>query len=138
MGIDIGGANLKVASEEGWEIIYFPIWKNLELLETKLKGIAEKYKVSKVGVVITAELADVFRNKEEGVKCIAEVCKKVFRHVYFLNINGEIKEDIDNPRAFAASNWLASVKLLLKDGYRNFLFVDMGSTTTDLIPVTEK
>ncbi|MCX8172484.1 MAG: H4MPT-linked C1 transfer pathway protein, partial [Archaeoglobaceae archaeon] len=36
------------------------------------------------------------------------------------------------------SNWVASISFLLKEGYRDFLFVDIGSTTTDLIPVKDR
>lgn len=138
LGIDIGGANVKVAFSRGYEIIYNPIWKFKDKLRYLLAEIAKKYNPDRVGVVITAELSDVFKNKEEGIEFIADVCKEVFREVYFLNLDGELKDEIDKPRDFAASNWVASVMFLLKEGYRNFLFVDIGSTTTDLIPVTDR
>ncbi|RLI77256.1 H4MPT-linked C1 transfer pathway protein [Archaeoglobales archaeon] len=139
IGLDIGGANLKVASVSEGEIIYFPMWKKWKELDKQLFEIREKYKPENVGVVITAELADAFDDKVEGVKYISSVVKKVFSNcnVFYLDINGEIKDKIDNPRLFAASNWVASTKFLLKN-YKNFLFADMGSTTTDLIPVTDK
>ncbi|MDI3497286.1 hydantoinase/oxoprolinase family protein [Archaeoglobus sp.] len=138
LGIDIGGANLKVASKDGWEIIYFPMWREAERLEGKLREIAEKYSASKAGVVMTAELADFFKSRAEGVEFIAKACKKAFEDVRFLDVEGNLKSDIDNPENFAASNWVASCRFLLEEAYRNFLFVDMGSTTTDIIPVTSK
>ncbi len=138
LGIDIGGANLKISSEDRSEIIYFPMWRRFQELRETLKLLSKKYGAKKVGVVMTAELADVFESKAEGVLKIAEVCKEVFDDVRFLDVNGDLYADVYDPLAFAASNWVASTKFLLSEGYNYFLFVDMGSTTTDLIPVTEK
>jgi len=138
LGIDIGGANLKIASDKGFEIIYFPMWKMASKLKEKLEGMARNYGAERAGVVITAELSDVFRNKEEGIKFVANICKEVFGEVYFLDIYGNISKEIKDPRIFSASNWVASVKFLLSEGFRDFLFVDMGSTTTDLIPVSDR
>ncbi|WP_290595907.1 MULTISPECIES: hydantoinase/oxoprolinase family protein [unclassified Archaeoglobus] len=138
LGIDIGGANLKVASEDGWEIIYFPMWKKAEELEDILRDIAERHSAKRAGVVMTAELSDVFRSKEEGVKFIGGICKKVFEEVFFLDVSGKLSQTLDEPTEFAASNWVASATFLLREGYRNFLFVDIGSTTTDIIPVTDR
>lgn len=137
IGLDIGGANLKVASDDRGEIIYFPMWKKWRELGKQLFEIKEKYKPKNVGVVITAELADSFNSKIDGIIYISSVVEEVFSNVFYLNIDGEIKNKIDNPILFAASNWVASIKFLLRY-YKNFLFADMGSTTTDLIPVTDK
>ncbi|MCS7121218.1 MAG: H4MPT-linked C1 transfer pathway protein [Archaeoglobaceae archaeon] len=138
LGLDVGGANLKVAHESGAEIIYFPIWKKYLELERTLSSIAKKYNSKIAGVVITAELSDVFKNKDEGINFVSSVCKRVFEKVYFLDIYGNLKDEILDPRKFAASNWVASVKFLMMEGFSNFLFVDVGSTTSDLIPVTKK
>ncbi len=138
LGIDIGGANLKVSSGVGCEIIYFPMWRKFHELKKTLKSLSEKYDAKRAGVVMTAELADVFESKAEGVLKIAKICKEVFEDVRFLDVNGDLHAEIYDPSAFAASNWIASTKFLLSEGYDSFLFVDMGSTTTDLIPVTQK
>ena len=138
IGLDIGGANLKVASEDEGEIIYFPMWKKWRELDKQLFKIREKYGPKKVGVVITAELADSFNNKVDGIEYISSVVERVFdSEIYYLDVNGNIKSKIDDPRLFAASNWVASTMFLL-NSFKNFLFADMGSTTTDLIPVTNK
>lgn len=137
LGIDIGGANIKVATHNSYEIIYHPIWRYRERLKDVLVKISEKYKPERVGVVITAELSDAFKNKDEGIQFVTSLCKRVFRDVYFLDLNGKLHKEIKNPRDFAASNWVASVRFLLTEGYRNFLFVDIGSTTTDIIPVSD-
>lgn len=138
LGIDVGGANLKIAGDKALEIIYFPMWKMASSLKKKLEEVAEEYGVEKAGVVITAELADVFKNKEEGIRFVEKACREVFKEVYFLDIWGNLVKEITNPRLFSASNWVASVSFLLSEGYRDFLFVDIGSTTVDLIPVKDK
>ncbi|MBO8182350.1 MAG: H4MPT-linked C1 transfer pathway protein [Archaeoglobus sp.] len=138
IGIDVGGANLKWADDRGkGEIIYFPMWKNLHHLENKLIEIREKTKPEAVGAVITAELSDAFKNKSAGVRFISDLLRKVFDEVYFLSVDGKLSTSIDDPLKFAASNWVASVLFLSRE-YDEFLFVDMGSTTTDLIPFKQE
>ncbi len=139
LGLDIGGANLKFATPSKGKIIYFPIWKRWKELADVLKKIDDEFRPERVGVVITAELADVFKSKDEGVLYVSRAVEKAFPNseIYFMDIDGNLKDRIDNPRNFAASNWVASATFLLKN-YDNFVFADMGSTTTDLIPVTDK
>lgn len=138
LGIDIGGANLKISNGMENRIIYFPIWKKAPELKNKLIEVAKEFGAEKAGIVITAELSDIFKSKKEGVEFIAKVCGEVFKYTYFLDMDGRIKKEIDDPMKFCATNWIASVSFLLREGYKNFLFVDTGSTTTDLIPVKEK
>ncbi|AGK60391.1 putative H4MPT-linked C1 transfer pathway protein [Archaeoglobus sulfaticallidus PM70-1] len=138
LGIDIGGANLKYSDPEGnGEVIYFPMWKKHAELKKKLIEIKGFTSPDAAGVVITAELSDAFRSKAEGIEIISGICRDVFDEVYFLDVNGNLKKEIDDPELFSASNWVAST-LFLKKTYDNFLFVDIGSTTTDLIPAKEE
>jgi probable H4MPT-linked C1 transfer pathway protein len=113
------------------------MWKRWRELKDELRKIDEEFKPEKVGVVITAELADVFKSKDEGVLYVSKAVEDVFSSVYYMDVNGNLKGKIDNPRNFAASNWVASATFLLKS-YDHFILADMGSTTTDLIPVTDR
>ncbi len=140
LGIDVGGANLKVANSDGdFRIIHLPIWKRLGELEDTLRRIEEEFNPDIVGVVMTAELSDIFESKRKGVLEVAGIVRRVFDPVFFdLNGNFRSYEEVEkNPEMFMASNWVASCEFLLKEGWRKFLFADMGSTTTDLIPVTD-
>ncbi len=67
LGIDIGGANTKIASSDGKlvELHYLPLWKNSRLPEALLE-ISARLKPEKVGVVITGELAANQVNHPEG------------------------------------------------------------------------
>ncbi len=139
LGLDIGGANLKyvVLDESGAKggVVYFPLWKreNLKKLPEKLK-VCE---VKAVCAVTTAELCDTFASREEGVKFVEKTVKAAFPKAFLVSVEGKIRDKAEPPLDFAASNWVASVRYLLEEGWREFLFVDMGTTTTDVIPVRE-
>lgn len=141
LGVDIGGANLKLSCEDYSQIIYFPMWTKYSQLEQKLRDINAQFNPQKVGVVVTAELADCFGSREKGIETIFSAVQNAFPcEVLFLNIKGEMQlfEEVSNPELFFASNWIASANFLLSEGWRNFILADMGSTTTDLIPVTDR
>ena len=71
IGLDIGGANTKLASSDGTivELHYLPLWKNTRLPEV-LKEIAQRLQPEKVAIVMTGELADCFEDKEQGIRFI--------------------------------------------------------------------
>lgn len=135
LGIDIGGANTKVASSNGKliELHYIPLWKNTRLPEV-LKDIAERLKPEKVGVVITGELADCFPDKETGISYIIGAVNNAFSDAYFFDNNGVFTKE--KKRELAAANWMASALLVGKE-YKDCIFVDIGSTTTDIIPISK-
>ncbi len=141
LGLDIGGANLKLSCEDYSQIIYFPLWRKYPELREKLEEINAQFNPQKVGVVVTAELADCFSSREEGVKTIFGAVQHAFPcEVLFLDTNGELQlfEDISNLDMFFASNWVATAKFLLSEGWQDFILTDIGSTTTDLIPVSQE
>lgn len=136
IGIDIGGANTKVASADGkiTEIHYIPLWKNTALPRL-LSDIAERTKPERVGVVMTGELADCFESKIEGIRFICDAADGAFSEggseIFYLNNRCEFVDSYD--ASLAAANWAASAGLLAQD--YDCVFVDVGSTTTDIIPI---
>ena len=135
LGLDIGGANTKAASSDGSmaECVYLPLWRDAPLGEV-LQRFAERDPEA-VGVVITGELADCYRSKAEGITSIKAAVEKAFRcPIYFWGVNGF---DWRDPIDLAASNWSASAALVVRD-IGDCLFVDMGSTTTDIIPIRDR
>jgi (4-(4-[2-(gamma-L-glutamylamino)ethyl]phenoxymethyl)furan-2-yl)methanamine synthase len=113
--------------------VYLPLWRDAPLDEV-LQKLAET-DPSSVGVVITGELADCYRSKVEGITSIKAAVEKAFRcPIYFWGINGF---DWRDPMELAAANWSASSALVARD-IGDCLFVDMGSTTTDIIPIRNK
>ena len=134
IGIDIGGANTKIASADGNVMTcYLPLWKGADL-GSELKRVKLDFKPDQVGVVITGEMTDRFVGKKEGVLHIASIVNSVFDCVYFFDVRGRFSREIEDPRLHAASNWVASVDFIAGK-IRNCIFVDMGSTTCDIIPI---
>ncbi len=139
-GIDVGGANTKIATSDGSVVdsIYAPLWRDSAVLYNVLRMVRERlHYVEGVGVVMTGELCDCFRTRREGVISISNTVSKVFEEAEFFDRNGRFHRTIKpDPLSFASTNWLASAKLVsnLYPG-DDLVFVDIGSTTTDVIPV---
>jgi probable H4MPT-linked C1 transfer pathway protein len=145
IGWDIGGAHLKVVSvNESGKVNFVgqyasPLWQGLQQLEdlfSKTLAILPEGNLVHA-VTITAELVDIFKDREEGVNALINVCEKELgSDVCFYAINESlIKPDDARKKTtqLASTNWHAStsyVASLCKSG----LFVDTGSTTTDIIP----
>ncbi len=146
VGIDVGGANTKVATSgvDGFaDTIYAPLWKNNAILYNVLSEVKQKFETEEgggleaVGVVMTGELCDCFETKREGVLYIKKALSSVFENVNFFDNECAFRDgpEVDrDPLSFASTNWLASAKLL-SEQYRDVIFTDIGSTTTDVIPI---
>lgn len=137
IGLDIGGANTKLASADGSiiELHYLPLWKNTRLPEV-LKEISARLDPEKVAVVMTGELADCFEDKAQGIKFIKEAVDSAFEasEIAYVTSRGKFLQEADNLRELAAANWAASARFIGVE-LGDCIFVDMGSTTTDIIPV---
>ena len=142
LGIDIGGANTKITElKEHYKIhhIYFPMWKNSE----KLMELLQKYNnenIKKVAVVMTAELADAYETKKEGVNDILNSVEKAFpnKEIYVFDVDGNFLTTDEARREYlkvSASNWTATANFVCNSINNNCILVDMGSTTTDIIPI---
>ncbi|MDD1716430.1 MAG: H4MPT-linked C1 transfer pathway protein [Methanolinea sp.] len=131
IGIDVGGANVKVADREGVHSRYCPLWEGAPLgavLETfRSPGETE------AAVVMSGELADSFTDKAEGISWIVDTVRGVFSDATFYGSDGKFHDGAIP--GLAAANWLASADLL-RITHPDGLLVDMGSTTTDVIPLS--
>lgn len=136
LGLDIGGANTKLASSDGKtaESHYVPLWRGADL-SSLLRDIAGRLAPRKVGVVMTGELADCFQDKESGIRYILGVVKDAFGcEIKYLDKNGVFVDAGENLRDLASANWVAS-SLLAGRVYGDCILVDVGSTTSDIIPI---
>jgi len=140
--LDIGGANTKwmVVEFAGGRadilednLVYFPFWREWKGLGRLLEGMEED--ADAVAVTMTAEEADCFASREAGVRYIVKTCDAAFGEPLYLTIRGRLvrSRDIDDPLELSAANWVASADYLGRR-YREGTMVDMGSTTTDVIP----
>lgn len=136
IGIDVGGANTKISSADGSiaESYYLPLWKKKDI-KSLLEGRRSKYTgADAVGVVMTGELSDCFASKDHGVRFIADAILSVFNDVHFLDANGTFVSSVSE--AIAATNWVASANLIGTE-FPDALFMDIGSTTSDIIPIVD-
>ncbi|MBP2132315.1 putative H4MPT-linked C1 transfer pathway protein [Methanomicrobium sp. W14] len=127
VGIDVGGANLKVFDGNTVSIHYCPMWK-----KSPLKDLLKKYSGKKAAVVMSGELADGFSGKDEGIEYICNSVSEAIPKSLFYGTDGAFHEGPSH--VLAAANWLASADFLRKD-YPDSVLVDFGSTTTDIIPL---
>ncbi|AGB02901.1 hydantoinase/oxoprolinase family protein [Methanoregula formicica] len=130
IGIDVGGANLKVVDEAGIHIHYCPLWEKAPIADT-LKPYV-KHSENSAAVVMSGELADCFENKLQGISFIVGEVQKAFPGARFYGTDARFHER-PVPQ-LAAANWLASADYL-RERYPGAILLDIGSTTADIIPL---
>jgi probable H4MPT-linked C1 transfer pathway protein len=145
IGWDIGGAHLKAARLEAGRIVEVvqiasPLWLGLSELDRAFGeakttlGSAERN-----AVTMTAELSDTFADRQVGVAAVAEIASRELAPqpvLYYAGDRGFVSADsvAAHTAAIASANWHASAALAARH-FADGLFVDIGSTTTDLIPI---
>lgn len=127
IGIDVGGANLKVITGSSMDIHYCPLWQ-----KSPLTDLLSCYGGESAAVVMSGELADGFANKAEGIRYIVDAVRAAIPDAVFYGTDGCFHRGPD--RSLAAANWLASADYL-REVFPNGILVDTGSTTTDIIPL---
>jgi len=145
-GWDLGGANLKLARVEDGRVVSVaqipcpaipdPAKFN-QALEEALKACPAG---GRHAVTMTGELSDVFPSRAAGVAYLVGLMRKsTGEDTLFYGLrNGLIGADAvrEHWQDVASANWHASAALAAKlcgDG----LLVDVGTTTTDLIPLKD-
>lgn len=143
-GWDVGGAHLKVvmvdADRRIVQVVQLPcpLWQGMAQLSQAVdQALLVLNQPADVHVVtMTGELADVFSGRRQGVNEISRLmAAKLGAGTRFYATDGFVGlPQVDGcHRQIASANWHASVSRLarlLPQG----LFVDIGSTTSDLIP----
>jgi hypothetical protein len=145
IGLDIGGANLKAAHSSGWSnSMPFPMWKQPETLAAGIAQLLEEAPAFiGVGVTMTGELADCFATRSEGVLRILEQTTLILpaSMVRVYGVDGQWRTPSAAARVpwtVAASNWHALARVVGATYPTGMsLLVDIGSTTTDLIPIVD-
>jgi probable H4MPT-linked C1 transfer pathway protein len=90
---------------------------------------------------MTGELCDAFPSRREGVAGLASIAAKRLAPAAPSLYAGragfvELGEAASHAADIASANWHASATLVALD-LRDALFIDIGSTTADLIPIVE-
>jgi (4-(4-[2-(gamma-L-glutamylamino)ethyl]phenoxymethyl)furan-2-yl)methanamine synthase len=152
VGWDIGGVNTKAVrlhpGPEGsvsrslslpYELQHTP-----ETLGPTLLSVARSLDAGpddQHAITMTAELSQAFRTKREGVEFILDALESVFPanslHVY--TVDGRFVSPPlarAHPHEVAASNWAATAHWLARS-VPTCVLIDIGTTTTDLIPIVD-
>lgn len=145
LGLDIGGANLKAAHSDGWVRSHpFALWQAPDKLAERLATLgAEAGDFDAIALTMTAELCDCFETKRQGVSHVLRATAALAggRPIYVWGTDRRwltVEEARSSPMTVAAANWHALATWTarqLSPGERSVL-IDMGSTTTDIIPLT--
>jgi len=145
VGWDVGGANIKAARIDDagrLEAIErpFPLWREPDRLPVVLTEIADRLGHARtMALTMTAELADCFATKRDGVAFVIDAFRAAFpaSELRVYGVDGRFRSPEDarrHPRRVAAANWMASATLVART-FPDALFVDVGSTTADIIPI---
>jgi probable H4MPT-linked C1 transfer pathway protein len=130
IGIDVGGANLKIVDDAGVHMYYCPLWERSSI--TDLLRQHARNRQAPAAVVMSGELADCFENKIQGISFIVGAVRKAFPSARFYGTDARFHTTA--VPELAAANWLASADLL-RTRYPDAVLLDIGSTTADIIPL---
>ena len=146
VGWDIGGAHIKAAviGSDGKvaQVIQLPcpLWKGLDYLIRAVKNMLDQINLADCQHVITmtGELVDFFDGRDDGVKQIIQTMQNCLvdkQVIIYAGLEGLVASNqLENKHyaAIASANWLASSSYIASQ-QAEALFVDIGSTTTDLL-----
>lgn len=151
LGWDLGGAHIKTAHIDRTgcvrSVIQWPcpLWQGLDRLELGIDAVLGRigdWKELRHAVTMTGELVDLFPDRASGVKTLIDAMSRRFSKdalTIYAGKAGFLTPDnaMAGTSQVASANWFASASLAanrLPEG----LFIDVGSTTTDLIPFAGK
>ncbi len=144
LALDIGGANIKASDGDQFAAHRpFHLWEEPDHLVLELRQLlAESPQATHLAVTMTGELADCFSSKAAGVNHILATVQLAAggRHIRVYTSAGlfvTCQVATRNPATVAAANWHALATFCcryIEEG--TGLMLDIGSTTTDLIPIT--
>lgn len=150
IGWDVGGAHLKAVALDDQGVIQSviqqpcPLWQGLDQLDASLDRAIHALALTpqtQHAITMTGELADNFESREHGVMAITGRMTRRFgsgRVQVFAGHAGFVKPNVIGAATItdiASANWLAS-GLWSAACLDEALFIDVGSTTTDLLLIS--
>lgn len=148
IGWDIGGAHLKAAlvvegRVEAAAQAATPLWLGLECLDAAFTALRQQLGRADLHVAtMTGELCDAFASRSEGVAGLAAIAARHLAPASPLLYAGRagfvaLSAAREHAGNIASANWHASAALVGLN-QRDALFIDIGSTTCDLVPVIDR
>ena len=136
---------MKAADSDGRCIFRnFEVWNAPERLADELSSLVSQFRQPDLfAVTMTAELADCYATKAEGVNSILGAMQQVagLQPCYVWQTGAEfVSPDVarDIPLLVSAANWHALATFVGRiTGTGAALLLDIGSTTTDIIPLLD-
>ena len=151
LGWDIGGVNTKIAAVRDGVVLAvrgraFELQRDPHGLVALLRTLATEVgadDTSTHGVTMTAELSQMFRTKRDGVDFVITALERAFpvaatrQAIRVYTVDGAFvtcDAARRNPLSVAAANWTATASLVARR-HRDAVLIDIGTTTTDIIPI---
>lgn len=146
IGWDIGGVNTKAARVAQGDVLAvgcraYELQRAPHALVFVLRELAVEVGPAAAthAVTMTAELSQIFRTKRDGVSFVVDAVQTAFPSTEILvyAVDGRFlspDQARDEPMAVAAANWAATARAVATR-YSDALLVDVGTTTTDIIPI---
>jgi probable H4MPT-linked C1 transfer pathway protein len=146
IGWDLGGAHLKAARLGKGGVIEAviqlacPLWQGMSQLHAALRMARSMLGSAPVhAVTMTGEMVDLFPDRYQGVRQLVEAMGEHLppAALRFFALDGAwlgADQAAEAGPRLASANWLASATTVARK-LGNALFVDVGSTTVDIIPI---
>ncbi|MEX3901143.1 hydantoinase/oxoprolinase family protein [Paraburkholderia sp. BR10954] len=150
-GWDGGGAPVKVSLIDGSDAVLdvvqwpCPLWQGLDHLQRTIDLVFERWPQARTdaaqhAVTMTGEMVDLFADRAEGVRAIvAALAQRLGSSLrFYAGDAGWLAADdcAAGWRQVASANWLATASWVATR-MANALLIDIGSTTTDIIPIVD-
>jgi (4-(4-[2-(gamma-L-glutamylamino)ethyl]phenoxymethyl)furan-2-yl)methanamine synthase len=145
IGWDVGGAHLKAALVEDGrlaKVVQLPceLWRGMDRLEIALDQATTRLgHAQHHAITTTGELVDYFPNRLEGVDRIVTAMARRLggQHlVFYAGPRGFVtaERELTFAEDIASANWHATAALIANH-LPDALLIDLGSTTTDIVPI---
>lgn len=146
IGWDLGGVHVKAALVEDGAVrdvvqAACPLWRGVAALDAALAGLPAWARGEAChAVTMTGELTDCFADRTEGVAQLAAWAERALAgsvRIYAGRAGFCVAgAAADQAASVASANWHATAALVGRD-VAHALLVDIGSTTSDLIPIVD-
>lgn len=146
IGWDLGGANVKATRVRDGVVVDIaqwpcPLWQGLRFLHEILDLVRARWpdcRDADHAVTMTGEMADLFPHRQAGVVALATAMSDAFgaRVRFYAGPAGwRTQAQVESDwLCIASANWNATAQLVASR-LGNAVLVDIGTTTTDIIPV---
>lgn len=158
IGWDVGGAHLKAALLDTngalLQVLQVPcaLWRGLPELDAAIDKVLNHFEIKTAlhAITMTGELVDIFANREAGVNAICALMDAKLNGIKLFFSGAKTRADFsefltlsdvsESWQSIASANWLASAcfsarQLQTLKNSNHALLVDIGSTTTDFVPL---